>query len=136
MVTTQTPPSEPRSLGQLVNDLSEQTSRLVRAEIDLAKEQLSAKAKQAGAGGGLLAGAAVIACYAVGVLIAAAVLGLAVALPAWAAALIVFGALLLLIGLLVLIGVRLLKKSSRALEPNPVEHLREDVAAVKGGLRS
>ncbi len=136
MVTPQTPPGELRSLGQLVNDLSENTSRLVRAEIDLVKAQISDRAKKAGAGGGLLAGAAVLACYAVGVLITAAVLGLAVALPAWAAALIVFGALLLVIGGLVLVGVRLLKKSSLPPEPNPVTNVRDDIAAVKEGLHA
>lgn len=136
MVTPQTPPGELRSLEQLVNDLSEHTSRLVRAEIDLVKEEISDRAKKAGAGGALLAGAGVLACCAVGVLVAAAVLGLAVVLPAWAAALIVFGVLVLVTALLVLAGVRLLKKSSQPPQPNPVTNVREDIAAVKEGLHA
>lgn len=134
MVTQTTRPGENRSLGQLVSDLSEQTARLVRTEIDLAKEELAAKAKRAGIGSGLLAAAGVLALYTFAVGIAAAILGLAVPLPAWAAALIVFGALLLVTGLLAGIGVRQLKRSTPPTPERALENIKEDVAAVKGGL--
>ena len=135
MVTDGTAPGEARSLGQLVSALTEQTTRLVRAEIDLAKEELAAKAKRAGVGSGLLTVAAVLAFYAVGVAIATVVLALAVALPAWLAALIVFVATLLAAGLLAWVGVRQLKKITPAKPEVALENLREDVAALKEGIR-
>ena len=67
--------SEP-TLGRLVEQLSEQTSRLVRAEVALAKAEVAQKAKSSGIGIGLFAAAGAIALYALGVLIWSAVLGL------------------------------------------------------------
>jgi len=125
-----------RSLGKLVSDLSEQTSRLVRAEVELAKEELAAKAKRAGIGSGLFAAAAVLAAYTFAVGIATVILALAVALPAWLAALIVFVVMLAVTAILVLVGRSQLKKSTPAKPERTIENLREDVAAVKGGLHS
>ncbi len=130
MVTEGTPTGEARSLGTLVNDLSEQTKRLVRAEVELAKAEMAEKAKRAGAGLGLLVGAGILAFYAVGVALTAAILGLAVPLPAWAAALIVLGAMLLLAGILVAVGVHLLKRASTKPETT-LDSLKDDVAALK-----
>ena len=53
MATNGAVPGDTRSLGKLVSDLSEQASRLVRAEVELAKEELTAKAKHAGIGSGM-----------------------------------------------------------------------------------
>ena len=41
-----------RSLGELLKQLSEQTTRLVHQELELAKAELTQKGKQAGAGAG------------------------------------------------------------------------------------
>src|SRR5215217_4650115 len=46
-----------RSLGELLRQLSEQTTRLVHQELELAKAELTQKGKQAGAGAGLFGGA-------------------------------------------------------------------------------
>jgi hypothetical protein len=65
------------------------------------------------------------------VLTAAAILGLAVVLPAWAAALIVAGILLLGVLGFVLAGLAQLKKG----DPEPTETItsvRRDVRAIKG----
>ena len=129
MVTDGTATGEARSLGTLVNDLTEQTKRLVRAEIDLAKAEMAEKAKRAGAGIGLLVAAGILAFYAVGVAIAAAILGLAVPLPAWAAALIVLAAMLVVTGILVAVGVQLIKRAST--KPETLESIKDDVAALK-----
>ena len=47
-----------RSAGDLVKDLSEQVSRLVRDELKLAQVEMTAKGKRAGAGAGMLGPAA------------------------------------------------------------------------------
>ena len=47
------------SASELVKQLSEQTSRLVQQEMELAKAELSVKGKQVGIGAGLFGGAGV-----------------------------------------------------------------------------
>ena len=42
-----------RSLGELLKQLSEQTTRLVHQELELAKAELTQKGKQAGMGAGM-----------------------------------------------------------------------------------
>jgi len=127
-------PEDPRSLGQLVSDLSEQAARLVRAEIELAKAEVTGKAKQAGIGAGLLAGAAVLAMYMLAAFIATAIIGLANVVAPWLAALIVSLVLLLVTALLGLLGVRHLKKGVPPVPERAMENLQEDVDAVKKGL--
>ncbi len=80
------PPPADASVGDLVKAMSADLSRLVRYEIQLAQTEISAKIKTAGIGVGAFGGAGVLAFYGLGVLIAAAVLGLALVLPAWLAA--------------------------------------------------
>ena len=77
------------SAAELVKQLSEQTSRLVRQEVELAKAELTVKGKQAGIGAGLFGGAGVFGLYALGALTAAAIAALATAMATWLAALIV-----------------------------------------------
>ena len=127
-------PEDPRSLGRLVSDLSEQATRLVRAEISLAKAEVSAKAKQAGIGIGLVAGAAVLALYALGTLITTAILGLANAVSPWLAALIVSLVLLAITAVLGLIGVKRLQKGMPPVPDQAMENLQEDVDTVKKGM--
>ena len=60
--------SDPRErpLGELVRDLSQQTSTLVRKEIQLAQAELQQKGKVAGKGAGMLGGAAAAGLLALG----------------------------------------------------------------------
>jgi len=127
-------PQDPRSLGQLVADLSEQATRLVRAEIDLAKAEVTSKAKDLGLGAGLLAGAAVLGLYAFGALIATAIIALAIALPAWLAALIVTVVLLAVAGVLAMIGLKHVKKGAPPVPERALENLQDDVETLKKGL--
>src|SRR5947207_3861520 len=80
--------SEP-SIADVVKQLSEQTSRLARQEVELAKAELAVKGKQAGVGAGMFGGAGAVGFYALGAFVATAVLALATAVAAWLAALIV-----------------------------------------------
>ena len=136
MATNGSVPGDTRTLGKLVSDLSEQASRLVRAEVELAKEELTTKAKHAGIGSGMFLAAAVLAAYTFAVGIATVILAIAVALPAWLASLIVFGAMLVVTVILVLVGRTQVKKGGPPKPERAIENLREDVAAVKGGLHS
>lgn len=120
-----------RSLFALIGSLPSLVAELVRSELDQLKRELLRKLKHAGIGAGLLAAAAVFAFFAAGVLTAAAILGLAVVLPAWLAALIVAALLLVIVSLLVWLGVRELKKGN--LEPTEtMSSVRRDIRVIKG----
>jgi len=94
------------SIAELLKQLSEQSSRLARQEVELAKAELSDKGKRAGIGAGMFGGAGVFGFYGFGALIAAAVLALATAVAAWLAALIVAAVLAAVTGGLALQGKR------------------------------
>ncbi|SKC75412.1 phage holin family protein [Krasilnikoviella flava] len=129
-----TPPAEqPPSMGRLVEQLSEQTTRLVRAEVALAKAEMTEKAKRSGIGIGLVGAALVIVLYAVGVLIWAGIIGLAEAWPLWLSALVVGVAMLLVAGIAVAIAVGQLKKAAR--RPETIDRVKEDVETIKKGVR-
>ncbi|MGO4301991.1 phage holin family protein [Leifsonia sp. RAF41] len=121
-----------KSLAQLVSDLPQLIVRLLKAELDHLKAEFAEKAKHAGIGIGLLAVTALLLFYALGVLIAAAILGIAVALPAWAAALIVFGALVVIAVVLALIGIRSFKKMDGVAPSQTIDSIKEDADALKG----
>jgi uncharacterized membrane protein YqjE len=124
------------SMGQLVGLLSEQTSKLVRAEIELAKAELEAKARRLAVGVGLFVFAALLAFFALATLIAAAVLGLSEALAPWLAALLVMVVLLIITGILVLVGKRSVTAAMPAQPERAVANVRDDVQAVKEGFKS
>src|SRR5436190_1473376 len=56
------------SVAELFKQLSDQTSRLVRDEVELAKAELGEKAKSAGLGAGMFGGAGLFGLYALGAL--------------------------------------------------------------------
>ena len=68
------PTDEDPTLGALVHDLSEQTSALVRSEVELAKAELAQKGKDAGIGIGLFSVAGLLGFFGGAVLIATAIL--------------------------------------------------------------
>ena len=118
-----------KPLGELVKGFSEDFSLLVRAEIELARTELTEKGKQAGMGLGMFGAAAVIAVYAFGALTAGIILALAYVVAGWLAAVIVAAAYGLLAGGLVLAGRRSLRRSV-SLPPQTIDTLREDVAWI------
>jgi membrane protein len=123
------------SAGELASRISEQVSRLVRDELSVARAELTAKGKKAGAATGLFGGAGVIALYGIAAFVAAAILGLAGPVPDWAAALTVGATLMAVAGVAAVVG-RL--EVARAIPPLPQEAvagLKQDVQTVKEGVR-
>ncbi len=121
-----------QQMGDLVRQLSEQTSSLVRKELQLAQIELKEKGKRAGIGAGLFGGAGVVVLYGVGALIAAVILLLATALEAWLSALIVAVVLLAAAGIAALMGK---KQVEQAVPPQPeqaIQSTKRDVDHVKG----
>ena len=127
------PPDEDmrdRSIGELVKTLADQTSTLVRQEIELAKAEVTQKGKQAGKGAGLLIGAAVLGLLAAGTLVAFLVMLLDGALPNWLSALIV-GLVLAAIAAALAISGRNKVRQATPPAPQTMETLKEDVQWAK-----
>ena len=124
------PPGSDQSVGQLLRELSQETSTLVRQEVQLAKAELAQKAKQAGKGAGLLAGAAVVGLLAAGTLVAFLVMLLDGALANWLAALVVAVALGIIAAVLALAGRNRIRQATPP-APQTVETVKEDVQWAK-----
>lgn len=122
------------SIGELVSSLSEQLSQLIRNEIRLAKAELAEKGKAAGIGIGLFVGAAALAFFGLGTLIATAILGLANAVAPWLAALIVTLVIFALAAVLALVGKKSLGRGVPPVPAKAQESVKADVAAVKERL--
>jgi hypothetical protein len=122
------------STGELIGQLTEQLSRLVRDEARLAQAEVTQKAKKLGVGAGLFGGAGLMAFFGLAVLISAAVLGLAVLLPDWLAALIVAVVLFAVAGVLALVGKKDVAEASPPLPTQAMQGVQADVATVKQGL--
>ena len=75
-----------KSLGELFGELANETSTLVKQEVQLAATELAQKAKYAGTQAVYVAIGAYIGLMALVSLLAAAVIGLGVVIPLWAAA--------------------------------------------------
>ena len=99
-------------MGELAKQQSEHISQVAHQEVELVRAELEAKVKRVEIGLGMFAGAGAIAFYALGVLVAAAVLGLATAVTAWLSALIIAVALVAIAGLLALGGNSKMHESS------------------------
>ena len=118
-------------IAELVKQLSEQTSRLARQEVELAKAELTVKGKRAGVGAGMFGGAGVVGFYGLGALTAAGVLALATAVTAWLAALIVAAVLGTIGGLLALQGRNKVQQAAPPTPEQATESVKEDVQWAK-----
>lgn len=123
------------SAGDLVRRLADQTSTLVRQELELAQAELKEKSKRGGIGGGLFGAAALLGLSALGAFVAAAILALSLALPAWASALIVGGALALVAGVLALVGKGQVDQATPPVPERAREGVKQDVETVREGAR-
>ncbi len=123
------------SAGELVKQLSEQVSRLIRDELKLAGYEMTSKAKRIGRGAGMFGGSGLVALYGIGCLLAAAIAGLASVLPAWAAALIVGGVLLVIAGLAALVGKSQVSKAVPPVPEQTVQSVKSDVEEFKDSAR-
>jgi uncharacterized membrane protein YqjE len=129
--TTRPGGTQDASASELVKQLSEQTSRLVQQEMELAKVELSAKAKEAGIGAGMLGGAGVFGLYALGALTATIIAALSLAMDTWLAALIVTVLWAAVAGVAALVGKSRLQKSTPPIPEQSVESVKEDVQWTK-----
>ena len=127
-------PVDNRSSGEIVQDLVENVQEILRSEVRLAKAEITQEAKKAARGAAISAGGAILAIFALGLLLWTAVYALALALAVWAAALIV--------GVLVGIAAGIMLAAGRArmkqVHPKPettIRSLKENVQWLKNQTR-
>ena len=125
-----------RSTGDLVKELSQQVTELVREEVALAKAEMAEKGRKAGPGAGMLGGAGVAALAALGALTAFLILVLDLAMPTWSAALIVTVLWGVVAGVLYLQGREKVREVGKPIPEKTVESVKEDVQWLKGRTKS
>jgi len=119
-------PKDERSLGELLSELSRETSVLVRKEVELATTEITAKARTAGAHVAVIAAGGALAHAALLVLLAAIVIGLTqLGLAAWLATGIVAMVVAVVGYILIQIGVSRLR-ATRVVPVHTVQSLKED----------
>ena len=122
---------EDRPIGDLVRQLSDQTTTLVRQEIELAKAEMTAKGKQVGMGAGAFGGAGLFGLYAVGAITACFILALSTAVAGWLAALIVGVVYAAIAGVLALIGKKKTQAGAPPVPERAISSTKEDVEWAK-----
>jgi len=130
------PERDERSVSELTKEFLRDVSELVRRELDLAKAELTEKARPLGAGIGLAAAGAVLLLVALGALTATAIIALATTLATWLAALIVTIVVAVAGTIVLLVGIRVLRRGAPPVPVETVESVKEDVAWVKTRAKS
>jgi len=116
-----------RPFGQILASIVGGFGTLARKHVELAKIEAAEAVSVRGKGAGMMAGAAVVAMYAIGFLFAAGAAALALVVPVWAAILIVAVLMFLVAWVLVMLGRRTIKSA-----PAPAERTQE---ALKEDMR-
>lgn len=123
-----------RSLGELFSDLTQQTSTLLRQEVQLAKAELTQSVTNAGRGVGLIIAGGVIAYAGFLAILSAIILVLWQAgLEGWLAALLV-GLVVGALGVILVLQGRSALKVSNLAPQKTVKSLKEDTKMVKEQL--
>ena len=119
-----------QSTGDLLKQLSQETTTLVRQELELARAELTEKGKQAGKGAGLVGGAGVTGHMALFALTLTAIFVLDTFMKGWLAALLVTLVWGAVAATLALIGKNRIQEATPP-APQTVETVKEDVRWAK-----
>lgn len=128
MSSTESPRDLP--LAELLRRFADQTTRLVRAEIELARTELTDKLRVYAQAGGAFGAAALLGLGAFGAFTATLIAALALVLPTWAASLIVtlvYGGIALVLGRR---GQRVMRNVT-LVPKQTIESTKEDIAWTK-----
>ena len=122
---------ESRGIGDLLGDLSQQVSTLVRKEIQLARVEVTSSIAKMGRGAAMVAGGAAVLYAGLLVLLMAAVLALIEAgLDPWLSALIVAVVVLAVGGAVAYMGVNRIRETNLA-PTETVESVKENIEYAK-----
>ncbi|MEA2378232.1 MAG: hypothetical protein QOI45_2839 [Thermoleophilaceae bacterium] len=125
-----------RPVGELLKELSTQTTTLVRQELELAKAEMAEKGKQVGLGAGMFGGAGLFGVLALGALTACVIAALATGMELWLAALIVAVAYAAIAGVMALLGRQKTRDAAPAAPEQAIESTKEDVQWAKTRAKS
>jgi uncharacterized membrane protein YqjE len=125
-----------RPTGDLLKELSDQTTTLVKQEIELAKAELEQKGKKAGLGAGMFGGAGLFGVFALAALTTCIIAVLESPLSLWLAALIVAVVYAAIAGVLALQGRNKVKEAVPPVPEQTTESVKEDVQWAKTRARS
>jgi uncharacterized membrane protein YqjE len=125
-----------RGAGELLKELSDHTTKLVRKEIELAKAELGEKGKKAGQGAGMFGGAGLFGVFAFAALTTAIIAALDTAMELWLAALIVAVVYGAVAGVLALQGRNKVQEAGPPVPEQTTESVKEDVQWAKTQARS
>jgi uncharacterized membrane protein YqjE len=120
-----------RPIGELLRELANETTTLVRQELDLAKAEMREKAGKAGPGFGMWGAAGVTGLLALGSLTAFLILALDGAMPNWLAALIVGLVYSAIAGVLYVRGKHRVEEAGSPVPEKTIETVKEDVQWAK-----
>ena len=126
-----------RAMSELVKDLGEQTSTLVRQELELARVELTEKGKAAGIGAGMFGGAGLFGFFAFAALTACFIAALATAVThVWLAALIVTLVYAAVAGVLALLGKGKVKQATPPMPERTQRSVKADIESTKAHARA
>ena len=125
-----------RPIGELLKQLSQETTTLVKQELDLAKAEVAEKGQKAGKGVGMFGGAGVLGFLALGAFTAFLIMLLDGAVPNWAAALIVAVVYAAIAGVLALQGKNKVQEATPPVPEQTVDSVKEDVQWAKTRTQS
>jgi uncharacterized membrane protein YqjE len=134
--TTEQAELRERPVGELLRELSQQTTTLVRQELDLAKAEVAEKGKQAGIGAGMFGGAGIAGLLALGSLTACLIAALDTGMKTWLAALIVALVWGAVAGVLALTGRSRIQEATPVAPEQTIETVKEDVQWAKTRAKS
>ena len=120
-----------RPVAELLKDLSQQTSTLVRKELELARAEMTEKGKAAGLGAGMFGAAGLLGFFAFGALTACLVLALDTAMVGWLAALIVAAVYAAIAAGLALTGKTKVEQATPPVPEQARDSVKEDVEWTK-----
>jgi uncharacterized membrane protein YqjE len=130
-VTSRAEELHDRPIGELLKQLANETTTLVRQELDLAKAEMREKAGKAGPGFGMWGAAGATGLLALGSLTAFLILALDGAMPNWLAALVVCLFWAAVAGVLYLRGKRRVEEAGSPVPEKTIETVKEDVQWAK-----
>jgi hypothetical protein len=125
-----------RPIGELLKQLSQETTTLVKQELELAKAEMAEKGRKAGPGLGMWGAAGVIGLAALGALTAFFILALDGFMPNWLAALIVAAVYGAIAAFLYFRGKDRVEEATPIKPEQTIETLKEDVEWAKHPTRS
>ena len=122
--------------GELLKELSDHTTTLVRQEIELAKAELGEKGRKAGLGAGMFGGAGLFGLFALAALTTCIIAALDSAMPLWLAALVVAVVYGAIGAVLALQGRNKVQEAGPPVPEQASESVKEDVQWAKTQAKS